>query len=388
MSRFKRTLKFVGLGAAALAACTLLVNITLNAQASARLERKVAALRDAGEPVTVAALKPPPVVPEKNAATYLFKAQAGMLAIQRKVSAVIEFSTPEDQDRFIAGQLSPAIKEAIQAGLAEHPQVIGLLEQASTCPDYDPPLNYAAGGPAFQNSVLRTSGLFPTATRVLHYQALLQLADGKRPAALDTCLAMFRLCRLCALAPTLTNYLVAAGCLELAAETANLVLRSGQLPEDSYQALDVELARFASDEPYRHALITERPFGLQGFRELNANTGWGPIGMPWVKNEACGYLDLIQQLIELADRPYEDAERALATNTTIAAAGPMTHALVPPLESTLEARCRVHALTLALRALNALVRRPLAPKQPSRSSPASDCPNRKRSTPSTASRCT
>ncbi len=141
-------------------------------------------------------------------------------------------------------------------------------------------------------------------------------------------------------------------------ETANLVLRSGKLPDDSYQALDAELARLESDQAYRHALVTERPFGLQGFRDLNQNSGWGPVGMPWVKNEAYGYLNLIGELISLADQPYEDAKRVLKGNAALAAAGPLTHSLIPVLESTLTARCRASALTRALRVLGALLRRP------------------------------
>ncbi len=196
MSRSKKALKFVGLGIVALAACTLLVNVTLNAQASARLEQKVAAVRDAGEPVTLAELKPSPLSADKNAATYLLPARAGVLAIQREVSAVIELSTREDQDRFLAGQLSPAIREAIESALAAHPQVVQQLERAADCPDYDPPLSFTAGATAFQESVLATSALFPPVARVLHYRALLQMADGKRPQVLATCLEMFRLSRL------------------------------------------------------------------------------------------------------------------------------------------------------------------------------------------------
>ena len=356
MKRSLKALKFLTIGIVALVAIALLANVVVNSMANSRLESKIGALRDAGQPVAIIDLVRTTIPPESNAATYLRRAQADVEAIQKEVSAVSDAAPQLDQDRFDEGHLSPTLKNAIQAAFAAYPKVMGLLVQAAACPDYDRHLDLTADTGAFQESELINISASRAVMRVLNYQAMQQIADGNQEEALRTCLLMFRLCRHFDHGPMLTNYLVAVACRGVAVGTTNLALRIGPLTDASRDALDAELGHHETVEPFQNALITERSFGLQRYRELSRELNFGPIGLPWLKNDACGYIDLFGEVISLAGRPYADAERELATSSAVANAGPLTRILVPTLQAMIEATCRVRAQMRALRVLNALAR--------------------------------
>ena len=68
-----------------------------------RLERQLAAIREAGDPLSLVDLARPSIPPEMNAATYLRRAEAGIEGILREVGAVPgfwQFFHTEDSDAF------------------------------------------------------------------------------------------------------------------------------------------------------------------------------------------------------------------------------------------------------------------------------------------------
>jgi HAMP domain-containing protein len=358
MNRFLKVLKYLGLGVVALVAIALILVALANWMADARLERKVTALRDAGQPVTLVDLIRKPIPPETNAATYLRRARNDVEAIQKEVTAAIDAAPQLDQDRFDEGHLSPELKKAIQSAFEAYPMVIGLVTQAAECPDYDPQPDLTTDTSAFFESWLDESQSITRAVlRVLNYHALQQVSDSQQEEALRTCLLMFRLCRHFDREPMMNGYLVAVACRGgYAASTANLALRAGPLSDAARDALDAELARHETVEPFEHALITERAFGVQRYRELGHEISFGPIGPPWLKRDACSYLDLLEEAITLSGLSYAKADQALATSSAVANAGPLTRLIVPALQAMIDATCRVQAQMRCLRVLNALTR--------------------------------
>jgi HAMP domain-containing protein len=357
MNRFLKVLKYLGLGVVALVAIALILVALANWMADARLERKVTALRDAGQPVTLVDLIRKPIPPETNAATYLRRARNDVEAIRKEVTAAIDAAPQLDQDRFDEGHLSPELKKAIQSAFEAYPNVIGLIEKAAECPDYDPQPDLTTDTSAFFESWLDESQSITRAVlRVLNYHALQQVSESQQEEALRTCLLMFRLCRHFDREPMMNGYLVAIACRRVTLDAASAVLRAGPLSDASRDALDAELARHETVEPFEHALITERAFGLQNYRELDRDISLGPIRQPWLKNDACGYLDLFAEAIALSGRPCADADRALMTSNAVVNAGTLTRLIIPALQAMIEATCRVQAQMRCLRVLNALTR--------------------------------
>ena len=76
MKRLKKTLKWTGIVLGGLVAIGLVANAVFVWTTDTRLERQLAEIRAAGDPLTLADLARPPIPPEKNAATYLRRAEA------------------------------------------------------------------------------------------------------------------------------------------------------------------------------------------------------------------------------------------------------------------------------------------------------------------------
>ena len=84
MKRLKKILKWTGIVLGALVAIVLIANAVFVWTTDARLERQLAEIREAGDPLTLADLARKPIPPEKNAATYLRQAEADVKAIETK----------------------------------------------------------------------------------------------------------------------------------------------------------------------------------------------------------------------------------------------------------------------------------------------------------------
>ena len=105
----------------------------------ARLERQLAAIREAGDPLTLADLAPKPIPPEKNAATYLRQADADVEAIENKINGIDVGSHHQRQQPFL--YLSDAAKcpeDASRHGVRRPSQGDSdSWSKAAACPDYD-----------------------------------------------------------------------------------------------------------------------------------------------------------------------------------------------------------------------------------------------------------
>ena len=69
----KRTLKRLGIGAALIVGLLLVVNAFMSWRVETRFQAKVEAIRAAGDPASIAELKPEPIPAEENAAAHMDK---------------------------------------------------------------------------------------------------------------------------------------------------------------------------------------------------------------------------------------------------------------------------------------------------------------------------
>ena len=88
MKRLRRILKWVGIVAGAAIAILLMVNAYFVWRNGTQLERRLAALRQAGDPVQLADLAREPIPPEKNADVFLRRAADDLDAIQKELLAI------------------------------------------------------------------------------------------------------------------------------------------------------------------------------------------------------------------------------------------------------------------------------------------------------------
>ena len=109
----------------------------------ARLEKQLAELRAAGDPISLKDLAQPPIPPEKNAATFINRAIADVVAIEKETLAIFPKTYYPDTE------INPTEQQRLQKVFDAYPNVMPLLEKAAACPDYDPQLDYTVPAEAF-----------------------------------------------------------------------------------------------------------------------------------------------------------------------------------------------------------------------------------------------
>ncbi len=314
-----------------------------------RLERQLAAIRAAGDPVTLADLARPPIPPEKNAATYLRRAEAGVAAIEKETAEVHPAS---ECPGFI---MLPKDQKTVNAAFAAYPNVLPLLEQAAACPDYDVQLDYTLPPQEFQTKLLDLVNQVRSPARVLRYRARLEVAAGNRDEAVRTAVLILQLGRHFDHNPMIVSHLVAIAVRGIAIDSANEALQTGTVSKEVHDALDAELAIQQPMKGFASALKSERLFVMANFQEGIFNF-WLSRGFWYSEKSAC--LELFPTLIALADdpRPYSQVEQTIDGEGKKAI---LASLLAPSLKAAYVANTRAKAMMRSLRVLNALQAHPV-----------------------------
>lgn len=345
MKRLKKIVKWTGIVLGALVAIGLVANAVFVWITDARLERQLAEIRAAGDPLTLAELARPPIAPEKNAATYLRRAEADLAAIEKET---VNLRSVWEPPGFL---MSPEDQKTVQAALAAYPNVIPLLQQAAACPDYNAELDYTLPSREFLDAALVALQKLRWPAQVLRYRAALLVAEGNRDEAVRTALTNFRLARHLDRNPVLVGYMIALVVRRYAMQSANEALQTGPVSKEARQALDQELAIQERMEGYARALKSERVFMLASFREtIPLRNFWLIARGSWNKHEsAC--LDMLSPFIAQADNtgPY-----CPVTQTPEIKKHTLAALLFPSLDATHLLVARTRAEIRSLRVLNAL----------------------------------
>jgi hypothetical protein len=352
----KASLKWIAIGFGGLLLAAVAVLLLFIYQADALLEQKLAELRAAGEPTTIADLEPEPIGPEQNADAFVLRAEPEVAAIETEVEAAEKTMSPTQQEAFDDLRSIKGIEQSLRSILAGHPGVARLLRQASLQPTFQPDANYRESQQELLDVLGPRMSSLRAAFRVLHYQAMVQLADGQREEALETCLVMFRLARLFDGVPSDVGHRAALAAWAVAIATTNEVLRRGTLAQSAHIELERELAQQDLPRAFRHSLSSDRPFGLEVLLSSSAASpwfGWQARWMPWaIKQETCDYLDLVEVAIATPPLPYHEWQRAVAAES--GRAWSYTEMMALSIRQEYETTIRTLALVRALRVLNAL----------------------------------
>jgi hypothetical protein len=341
-------LRWIGIFAAAGVVLLLVFSLIVTWVLASRLERRLAAIQAAGDPLTLAELAPEPIASDENAAVVLAEARSGLAAIDRELTEVYQ------SEAYRAGSPSPAELEAIENAIEAHAGVLALLERAAACADYGPPLDYSAPAVQFMNN-WDHAGDIRAAARFLQARAVLLESQGRRDEALGACGLILRLGRHLDRRPMLVDYLVAVACRQIGAEAANRLLRGGSIDEAARKAFEEELALHDPQSAFERAVKSERVIGLENFRDLPGRNVW-PLRIFW-DTDACAYVDLIQRHLDLAAKPYADLVAAgLDEKKPPKRSAILTELAKPGLLAARQAADRSTAKLRCLRVLTALQR--------------------------------
>lgn len=362
-----RRLKFLllALSPVAILAIAALYVVQAGVAAQAEFDARVAALKAAGEPTSIKDLARKPPLPQENAATYLRRASDAMESIDKEYTAAYENLTPEQQEAADFDRPPAVFVASLREALNAYPEAMNLIEEAVAAPYYDSQLDYSADPAAFWDELEKQSyRVNRRAMRMLNYRASIQLADGDAEGALQTTLKMLKLCRHFDKDPTLLGGLVAIACRGVALGTADLALRAGPISEPLREELDEELARSDIPRVYRDSLLSDRAFGLDALRALQAmQLAVGADDERWFLKLAAAfannqekYFDYMAHAIALAGRPYADLTADARLNELVAEVDPTAKVVMPSIRGAQAAACRCVVYIRSVQILNAIQR--------------------------------
>jgi len=329
-----------------LIAVLLIVNAVFVWRSGTALESRLQTVRDVGDPLSLADLARESIPPEDNAAVYYRRAKGDIQAISQELSSVRTDDDPMNLEDL----------QTIERALSAYPDVVSLVERAGGCSDSYHDRDYGGTFAEFLPRGLEHVQYDRSVARYLRDRCLMLTAKGERDEALRASILTFQLARHLDREPTIVAYLVATAVRDIGLETANRVLRSGPVTDSARDALDVELGLHDLTESYRHALITERAFGLTSFNEQNLGQSWPSRGF-W-NNAVIYYLDVIDSQLALAPQPYHQVLQADPPEVSrpVSPWAMLADIVVPSIDATRQATERTRAKIRCLRIVESVTR--------------------------------
>jgi hypothetical protein len=346
LTKILKCLKRTGIVLGSLIAVLLIVNAVFVWRSSKALESELQAIRDAGDPLSLADLARDPIPPEENAAVYYRRAKEGIEAVSQELSSVQSSDDP----------ISLEDLQTIEQAMSAYPDVVSLVERAGGCSDSYHDADYGVTFNEFLTSGLEHLQYDRSVARYLWDRCLLLTAKDQRDEALQASILSFQLARHLDREPTLVAYLVATAVRGMGLESANRVLRSGPVADSVRDGLDAELDLHDLTESYRHALITERAIGLTSFNELSLGQYWPSRGF-W-NNAVIYYLDVMDSQLALAPQPYHQVLQAGPPEVSrpVTPWAMLADMVLPSIDATRQATERMRATMRCLRIVETVTR--------------------------------
>lgn len=359
----KRGWKRLGIGLALLVAVALVINGLLAWRAEWRLRSRLAAIRAAGDPASIAELAPPPIPDDENAAAIMERVRPRLNEFGEEYGRF--FNTELGKQYDAAGDIGePATKEqieAIRAILAKYADVEESLKKASECEKFASRLNFSLDHTKFIEQLIDKIQNGRTAARLLAWRGEVLLEDGQHERAIEQGMQTLRLARLHEHEPTLVTFLVAIAMRGRANEQIYDALATGPVSPELHKALEEELAR--QDDPKRFVRVLKGERAVGG-DWIHSQLAIAPpiiahmFGWP-MKGFQIGVLDAMAEYIQLAELPWYEVRKRLGivdetTPLPSTGHGVLADLLIPALKAGYQANARSLAVSRALRINNAL----------------------------------
>lgn len=339
-------------------------NITLGL----KLERELAAIRERGEPLTLAQAAPPMPPPSENAAYVyeeVFHVMHSWTGEEPKGEVLSEVEKPliaAATEYLKSGD--PVAERTLRRGFADPVTQarMAIIARASAMPECVFPVDWQ-GGPA---AVFPHFAQFRAATRLVTVRMVLDAHDGRGEEALQWCAVGLRMAKHVSADPVLIGLLVRTTMLDALFEGAQRVCADVSIPRRRANTL----LGLADDrdlwQQFERAMLGERALGLWVFGRAGGGRAgdlglpgprwfWGlyggALGGPLRKYDQLQFLGLWSVLLERTHHPWREVGRndpALDHFLRAGMAGlyiePITHAFLPPFANA--QMKREHAIVL------------------------------------------
>jgi len=244
----------------------------------------------------------------------------------------------------------------LQDAFELHAEAFSHYTRAANCSGYQSDWRLGTQPSKSLELHLKNSSETRSVMRHCSARAGLLMAEGKFNEALTLGLQMLALSRRAEYQPMVVGYLIGTACRLMSLNVIGVVLERSPLTDEQRQQIDSALADCESVDGFKHALASERIYGLASFRSDIFGGLMQSIVLWQFKLDACDYLDLMDELNRLATRPRHAISDEL-NGLTKQKVGPLTALVAPALVAARNAHDRVLARVRCVRLLNALQRK-------------------------------
>ena len=239
----------------------------------------------------------------------------------------------------------------------------GLQQQilaALVAPQYASTADFSLEFTPFLETQLPRVQRLRTIARFVDWRVKALLADGNQQEAIDWSLSLLELSALCKGEPFLVSYLVTVAMRNIALHDLHQSILAGPTDAATYAKIDKALERLEQDIDLEGVFRTERALSIsacieQGWKRAPPGIG-NFLGWP-IKRRFLGPIELYDEIIPLADVPYNEVEKEFQAGGNLAVPtgkGVLADLLVPSFEAAIKASNRDIALVRSLRVLNSL----------------------------------
>ncbi len=266
-------------------------------QAGLQLEARLEKLRISGEPLTLEELDSKVIPKENNAQTWIKRAHSHTEELN---SLLLDYMKSDEYSSFRPNARQVKLLEDT---IADHQEGFSLYARAAKCSDYQSDWRIIGSQPS-EALGEHLENLQGTRSIMRHCwsRASLLMSQDKYDAALTQGLQMLAISRHVESEPMIISYLVSIACRLMSLNVITAVMERSPLTEKQRDQIDLALAAFESSDGLKHALDSERIFGLASYRFDIIGSGLQSIVTWKFKIDACEYLDFMEAMNDLASR--------------------------------------------------------------------------------------
>jgi len=266
---FKRVFKRAAIGFALIAAVLLIINGVLAWRAQSRWDAKLAVLRAAGDPVSLADVAPSPIPADKNAATYLQRIAPQLEEFEKPYEKFYGTPLGKDWDQREGNDELPNAEElaAMQAILDAYPSILPTLQQAAACTEYASLLDFELPANQFLEASMSSLREMHHFAHYMKWKCVVLMAEGKSDECIRLEMDMHRLNQLRSHGTLLIDNLVAMSVSAIINDAINQTLRHPPISAQTRVELDAELAKLDNSAGLQRVLRSERAFAIPWMME-------------------------------------------------------------------------------------------------------------------------
>lgn len=312
--------------------------LTIGACAMAdEVDDRIAALKAAGEPVTMEQVAPPPVAPDDNAALCYLDAVAAL--------------TPGGDEIYAAMDMNdPATVTRARAQVEDDAEALEWVKEGAAKERCRFDLDYSAGVQLTLPHLAKMRSL----ARYLRCAAISSALDGDVAEAAERLRMGFVLARHVTQDPILIGLLVTVAIDAVMVDASAQVMALGRIPTEQAQALSAEIGKLDYTAGLVRALRTERCMGLHVFSQMRHGAASAAsilaggeadkkpdpkdlqqyLEAGGLQRDELAYLDIVAKAIELAPLSWRESQGKWPEEEKLAANTPdlsVTRVLVPTL---------------------------------------------------------